>query len=108
MSWSISQFPIIYTGAMTTATLPATYRAIVFESHGNGIEAMKLRSDVTHPTLKPTHVRIRVHSAAVNPADYKVIEYGPSGPQPTAKNPFRSGFDVAGTVVEVGAEVTRF
>lgn len=92
--------------AATTA-LPTTFRAYVFEGYGDALEQIKLRSDVPQAPLAPTQVRIKVHAAAVNPIDYKIVEYGarffPS--PPTADRPFRLGFDVAGTVVEVGADV---
>ncbi|TMW61944.1 hypothetical protein Poli38472_009437 [Pythium oligandrum] len=89
--------------AMAT-TLPPTYRAYVYENFGDALQEIKLRSDLVHAQLKPTQVRTKVHSAAVNPADYKFVEIGEAifPARPTPEAPFRLGFDVAGTVVEVG------
>jgi NADPH:quinone reductase-like Zn-dependent oxidoreductase len=66
---------------------------------------------VAKPTPGPDQVLIKVHAASVNPADW----YGASG-QPLVIRLFngigspkesRAGFDVAGTVEQVGANVTR-
>ncbi|KAF1784858.1 Polyketide synthase, enoylreductase domain [Phytophthora cactorum] len=56
-------------------------------------------------------VRIKVHSAAVNPIDYKLAEFmgqmffGKKAP--SVDEPFNIGFDVSGEVVEVGSDVKR-
>ncbi|TMW58441.1 hypothetical protein Poli38472_010000 [Pythium oligandrum] len=94
---------------MASTSLPATFRAYVFEGFGDAVENIKLRSDVKHAPLTPTQVRIKVHAVAVNPIDYKVVEQGSlfSKTEPTPENPFRIGFDVAGVVVEAGKEVTH-
>ncbi|TMW58444.1 hypothetical protein Poli38472_010003 [Pythium oligandrum] len=93
----------------STFSLPPTYRAYVYEAFGDALDVIKLRSDVPFTPLASTQVRIKVHSASVNPVDYKIIEFGgkylPSSP--SAENPFRVGFDAAGTVVEVGSDVTH-
>jgi NADPH:quinone reductase-like Zn-dependent oxidoreductase len=52
-----------------------------------------------------------VHSAALNPIDFKVPEiYGTafSKTSPTAETPFRIGFDAAGVVAQVGDDVKGF
>ncbi|KAF1329378.1 Reticulon-4-interacting protein 1, partial [Globisporangium splendens] len=91
----------------TSSPSPATtFRAYVFEQFGDACEVIKLQT-VTQPPLPPTHVRIKVHAAALNPADYKFIEhmFEIMPTQPSAEHPFRIGFDVAGTVVELGSKV---
>ncbi|RLN90359.1 hypothetical protein BBJ28_00023276 [Nothophytophthora sp. Chile5] len=91
-------------------SVPATFRAYEFEQFGDALEVVKLNSTVQQQQLQPSMVRLRVHSAGVNPIDYKLVEFGkfflPT--QPSSEHPFRPGFDVAGTVVEVGAEVEGF
>lgn len=90
------------------ATIPATFKAYEYESYGDPFTVLKLRHDVQQPTLKATDVRIRVHSAALNPVDAGLIEFlGPflTGSTPSATKPYRIGFDVAGTVVDAGADV---
>lgn len=95
---------------MTLPHLPATFRAYEFEQHGNPLEVIRLNPSVPQPPLQPTEVRIRVHSAALNPVNLKIIEFGPKMkyPQTQGDPPYRIGFDVAGRVVEVGSDVTKF
>ncbi|GAB9477896.1 Quinone oxidoreductase protein, partial [Globisporangium polare] len=85
-----------------------TFRAYVFESFGDALEEIKLRTSVPQTIVGPTQVRIKVHAAALNPIDWKVVEFGKAflPTAPSAENPFRLGFDVAGTLVEVGADVS--
>lgn len=94
---------------MTSLALPDTFRAYVFESYGDALREIKLREHVPQTPLAPHEVRIKVHAAALNPIDYKIVELGqlffPS--PPSTEHPFRLGFDVAGTLVEVGADVVR-
>ncbi|TYZ59359.1 hypothetical protein PybrP1_002912 [[Pythium] brassicae (nom. inval.)] len=91
-----------------TTKIPDTFRAYVFERYGDALQNIKLVSLPQAP-LSPTHVRIKTHAFGVNPIDYKLVEVGhrflPA--EPTPEKPFRLGFDVAGTVVETGAEVSR-
>ncbi|RLN55299.1 hypothetical protein BBJ28_00026228, partial [Nothophytophthora sp. Chile5] len=92
------------------SSVPDTFRAYQFEQFGDALEVLKLNSSVQQQQLQPSMVRLRVHSAGLNPADYKIVELGKSflPTQPSPEHPFRLGFDVAGTVVEVGAEVQGF
>uniref|UniRef100_K3WJC4 Enoyl reductase (ER) domain-containing protein n=1 Tax=Globisporangium ultimum (strain ATCC 200006 / CBS 805.95 / DAOM BR144) TaxID=431595 RepID=K3WJC4_GLOUD len=88
-------------------TVPETFRAYVHESFGDSLQEIKLRTDVKQPQLGDTQVRIKVHAVAMNPIDWKLVEYGkmylPTAPTPEA--PFRMGFDVAGTIVQAGSAV---
>ncbi|TMW59249.1 hypothetical protein Poli38472_004318 [Pythium oligandrum] len=90
-----------------TDAVPQTFRGYVYENFGDALQEVKLRSDLKQAPLAPTLVRVKVHSTAMNPADYKMVEFGAamSPTQPTPETPFRLGFDVAGTVVEVGSAV---
>lgn len=62
--------------------------------------------EVPHPPeLGPSDVRIRVAAAAVNPVDVGVLT-GPVRAAVELPDPVGLGWDVSGTVTEVGAEVT--
>lgn len=64
-------------------------------------------SDISRPTIKPNEILVQVHAVGLNPIDYKI----PSGafkPVIKLQLPAVMGSDVAGVVVEVGSQVTRF
>ena len=61
--------------------------------------------DVSPLELGPTDVRIRVAAAAVNPVDVKVLT-GPLRAAVGLPDPVGLGWDVSGTVTEVGGQVT--
>jgi NADPH:quinone reductase-like Zn-dependent oxidoreductase len=61
--------------------------------------------DVSPPELGPTDVRIQVAAAAVNPVDVMVLT-GPLRALAGLPDPVGLGWDVSGTVTEVGSEVT--
>lgn len=63
-------------------------------------------SEVEKPTVKDNQVLIEIHSASVNPIDYKIIE-GILKQIRKLNFPCPIGFDVAGIVVERGSNVTR-
>jgi len=62
--------------------------------------------EVAPPELGATDVRIRVAAAAVNPIDIAVLT-GPVRDLAGLPDPVGLGWDVSGTVSEVGSEVTR-
>ncbi|MCA9083257.1 MAG: NADPH:quinone reductase [Planctomycetaceae bacterium] len=61
--------------------------------------------DVPDPVLQPQQVLIRTGAVAVNPIDTYIRSGNVKQALP---NPYVIGCDIAGTVVEVGAEVSRF
>jgi NADPH:quinone reductase-like Zn-dependent oxidoreductase len=61
--------------------------------------------DASPPELGPADVRIRVAAAAVNPVDIGVVS-GPVRAAAELPDPVGLGWDVSGTVTEVGGEVT--
>ncbi len=63
-------------------------------------------SEVEKPTIKDNQVLIEIHSASVNPIDYKIIE-GLLKQIRKLTFPCPIGFDVAGIVVERGSNVTN-
>ncbi|KAF1335948.1 Reticulon-4-interacting protein 1, partial [Globisporangium splendens] len=91
------------------SSVPATFKQFQYTKFGAVDTEWKI-VEVPQKTLKPNHVRIKVVNAALNPVDYKLAEYGAYwfGRSPTEEVPFIVGFDAAGTVVEVGSEVTDF
>jgi NADPH:quinone reductase-like Zn-dependent oxidoreductase len=63
--------------------------------------------EVPEPEPIPTEVKVRVHAAGVNPVDFKT-RAGKGMAGVMGEPPLVLGWDVSGTVVEVGAGVTRF
>jgi NADPH:quinone reductase-like Zn-dependent oxidoreductase len=63
--------------------------------------------DVAPPKIKPDELLVKVHASCINPADWK-IRKGMLRIVTGNKFPMILGFDLAGEVVEVGANVTRF
>ncbi|MEM7338725.1 MAG: NADP-dependent oxidoreductase [Actinomycetota bacterium] len=63
---------------------------------------------VARPSAGPTQVLVEVAAAGVNPADWKrrATPPPPDGPGPSVGSIL--GWDIAGTVVEIGRGVTRF
>lgn len=61
-------------------------------------------AEVERPIIKDHQVLIEIHSAALNPIDYKIIE-GHLKAVIKLKFPAPIGFDVAGIVVEKGSKV---
>lgn len=82
-------------------------KAIVLEKAG-GVENM-LMKDVEQPTIKENEVLVKVKAISINPVDFKVrsieqvlsIFFGD-------ERPVVLGWDIAGTVVSVGDQVSQF
>ena len=80
-------------------------KAFVVERYG---DADTVRAgDVPDPQAGAYDVLVRIHAASVNPVDLK-IRYGDLKTILPLRAPFVLGNDLAGTVVAVGARVTRF
>ncbi|RLN98640.1 hypothetical protein BBJ28_00018368, partial [Nothophytophthora sp. Chile5] len=97
--------PAITTPAATpSATVPATFLAVQYESFGNPLEEIKLNRQAKLKPLRPSQVRVKVLSAAVNPADFLTIQDGASflGKSPSPESPFGVGLDMAGIIIELG------
>ncbi|PWY83905.1 GroES-like protein [Aspergillus sclerotioniger CBS 115572] len=67
----------------------------------SGMGRYLLSQDVPVPTVKPDTILCRVVAVALNPADWKMVDFSAT---PGAVG----GNDFAGEVIEVGEEVTRF
>ena len=75
---------------------PKTMKAIVINDN-----KAKVSSSVNVPKLRPTYLLAKVEAVALNPTDWKHIAGKRAAPGCI------SGCDFAGTVVEVGAEVSK-
>lgn len=78
-------------------------RALQYTRYG-GPEVLEW-ADADEPHAGPGQVRVAVRAASVNPIDWKQLSGAMSGGKPLAGNGF-VGFDAAGVVDEVGADVT--
>lgn len=96
--------------AMSSHASPPSYRAYVYEHFGRLSQQVQLRTNMRAEPLRATQVRVKVLSAALNPIDFKLIEFGEKffPIAPSHECPFGIGFDFAGRIVEVGARVKRF
>jgi NADPH:quinone reductase-like Zn-dependent oxidoreductase len=80
-------------------------RAVVQDAFG-GPEVLRI-ADVARPEPIPTEVLVRVHTAGVNPVDWKT-RAGKGASATIGPPPFTLGWDVSGVVEQVGFGVTRF
>jgi NADPH:quinone reductase-like Zn-dependent oxidoreductase len=78
---------------------------VVYARHG-GPEVLEL-CEVPVPIPRENEVLVRVRATAVNPVDWK-LRQGRFRPALRVSLPMIPGCDVAGEVVEAGAEVSRF
>ena len=76
-------------------------KALAFHAHG-GLDKLRYQ-DVPDPSLGPAEVLVRVRACALNHLDLFVREGLPGFKLPL---PFWTGCDIAGDVVEAGAEVS--
>ena len=84
-----------------------TMRAVVQTKYG-GREALELR-EVDRPAPGAGQVLVRVHATGVNDGDWALLQGKPYFVRALSKPRGRIlGHDVAGEVVELGANVTRF
>jgi NADPH:quinone reductase-like Zn-dependent oxidoreductase len=80
-------------------------KAAVMREHG-GPDVLEIQ-EVQRPNPDATEVLVRVAAAGINPVDWKVRSQ-PWLPEMMGEPPMILGWDVAGTVEEVGRGVTRF
>ncbi|MFD8377894.1 NADP-dependent oxidoreductase [Streptomyces sp. NPDC059679] len=83
---------------------PSTMRA-VSQDRAGGPDVLKV-IETKRPEPGRGEILVRVHTAGVNPADWKTRERGVFADGATP--PFTLGFDVAGVVESAGAGVTLF
>lgn len=80
-------------------------KALVFKRYGKSPDIGFVH--LPRPTLKADELLVEVHAAGVNPVD-NMIPTGMFKPVLCFKLPATLGSDLAGVVVEVGPQVTRF
>lgn len=80
-------------------------KALTFKRYGKSPEIGF--TDVPRPTLKPNELLVKVHAASVNPID-NMIPTGIFKPVLRFQLPATLGSDLAGEVIEIGSQVTRF
>ncbi len=85
-------------------TVPPTMKAVVVHAYG-GSEQLRLE-DAPVPRPKETEVLVRVSACGVNPADPLIVS-GKYAQEFGTHLPLIPGYDVAGTVVQVGGKATR-
>jgi len=80
-------------------------KAVQIHEYGNS--GVLKYEEVPRPAIGPDELLVRVHSCGVNPVDWKIREgyMAKMAPRPM---PFILGWDVAGTVEEIGPLVKRF
>ncbi|WP_337886207.1 NAD(P)-dependent alcohol dehydrogenase [Fischerella thermalis] len=80
-------------------------KAVVIHRYGSA-EVLQYE-DVAPPKIKPNELLVKVHASCINPVDWK-IRKGMLRIVTGNKFPMVLGLDLAGEVVEVGSNVTRF
>ena len=80
-------------------------KALVLKRYG-GLDQVAF-ADIPRPVLKPDEILVQVHAAGLNPIDC-MIPKGTFKPMLRFQLPATLGSDLAGVVVEVGGQVTRF
>ncbi|CAL9014599.1 unnamed protein product [Prunus brigantina] len=92
--------------AASSDSIPSVNKAWVYSEYGKAADVLKLDPNVPVPEIKEDQVLIKVVAAALNPVDYKRMSgyfKATDSPLPTVP-----GYDVAGVVVKVGSQVTKF
>ena len=82
-----------------------TMKALTFKRYGKSPDIGF--ADLPRPTLKANELLVQVHAASVNPVD-NMIMTGMFKPVLHLQLPATLGSDLAGVVIEVGSDVTRF
>jgi NADPH:quinone reductase-like Zn-dependent oxidoreductase len=98
---------IAWVGLMTCALgreVPPKMKAIVV--HEYGLPEVARYEDAPVPVPKPNEALVKVIAAGVNPADALAVS-GKFAKEWGTQLPLIPGYDIAGTVVRVGAAVTR-
>ncbi|KAF9943353.1 hypothetical protein BGZ67_000032 [Mortierella alpina] len=86
-------------------SLPKTQRSFHWTNPGKPAEVLSLDDSAPVPAISGSDVLVKVHAAALNPVDWKLMRGGivPRLLMPKVKVP---GMDIAGTVVGVGPKAS--
>ena len=102
LKWNLTSTPTLATQAPVALMAPTTQKALIIPAEK---ESFKLVTDWPVPQPSPTDVLVKLVSVALNPVDAFVQAQGIPGLVPGY--PCVVGFDGAGTVEEVGADVAN-
>jgi len=91
-----------WTAGHAMASIPNTMKAFVAHEFTADFDSIKIETIPT-PVAGHGEVLVQVQASSVNPVDYKIIEANFAN----ESLPITLGFDVAGTVVQVGEGCTR-
>lgn len=80
-------------------------KALLLKRYG-GLDKVEF-AEIPRPAIQPDEMLVQVHAAGLNPIDY-MIPKGTFKPLLPLRLPHVLGSDLAGIVVEVGSQVTRF
>nr|GMD53305.1 2-methylene-furan-3-one reductase-like [Ipomoea batatas] len=91
---------------MAAKSIPSTMKGWAYTQDGKAVNVLQFHTDLPVPTPKNDQVLIKVIAAALNPVDAKrMLGLFRSTDAPF---PIVPGYDVAGVVVKVGSQVTKF
>jgi alcohol dehydrogenase len=97
--------PVFWDSPAAVASSKETMAAVAYNKHGDAF-VLKLNSHFPRPIPQDDQVLVEVYATSVNPVDYKFRRsWMPSTLIPKPKIP---GADVAGVVVELGSNITKF
>jgi len=82
-----------------------TMKALTLKRYGKSDQVVF--AELPQPAIKPDEILVQVHAVGLNPIDY-MIPKGAFKPILQFQLPATLGSDVAGVVVAVGSQVTRF
>lgn len=82
-------------------------KALCATGYGKNIEDRLEFRNVSLPYLGADQVHVKIHAAALNPADYKII-YGQARLAKRLSKPWVVGFDLSGEIIAVGEKVSDF
>lgn len=82
-----------------------TMNALAYENHGE-VDVLQLRTDYPRPIPKDDQILVHVKASAINPVDFKYRRN--RVPNFVLPKPKITGLDLAGVVVAIGKEVTKF
>jgi len=90
-------------GVAMKEQIPQTMKSIYYTKYGDPVDVLKMNKEKPLPKCGSKEVLVEVYAAALNPADYKIIE----GNFRITGNMIKRqpGFDFSGRVVKVGSDV---
>ncbi|XP_016649272.1 PREDICTED: 2-methylene-furan-3-one reductase-like [Prunus mume] len=92
--------------AALSDSIPSVNKAWVYSEYGQSADVLKFDPSVAVPEIKEDQVLIKVVAASLNPIDFKrMLGYFKEIDSTPHTVP---GYDVAGVVVKVGRQVTKF